>query len=110
MRGYVYIYVCMYITTPLNLANNYNNNNNQQARLHAVWAIALSQRFGSFAHVAILEPRWWPCQIQLLSQELTGGGPGQWRQVGRCPPKSAQFWGKNSHFSPKIAHKPGRNA
>ena len=28
-----------------------------------------------------------------------GGG----RQVGRCPPKSAHFWAKNSHFSPKTA-------
>ena len=72
-------------------------------RLLAVLAIAPSQRFGSFAHVAILEPRWWPCQIQVLSQKLTGGGPGRWRQVGRCPPKSAQFWAKNSHFSPKTA-------
>ena len=29
--------------------------------------------------------------------------PGAVRQVGRCPPKSAQFWAKNSHFSPKTA-------
>ena len=28
------------------------------------------------------------------------------RQVDRCPPKSAQFWAKNSHFSPKIAPEP----
>ena len=78
-------------------------------QIHAGLAIAPSQRFGSFAHVAILEPRC-PCQIQVLSQKLTGGNPGRWRQVGRCPPKSAQFWAKNSHFSPKIAPKPGRNA
>ena len=43
------------------------------------------------------------CQIQVLSQKLTGGGLGRWRQVGRCPPKSAQFWAKNSLFSPKTA-------
>ena len=60
--------------------------------------------------VAILEPRWCPCQIQVLSQKLTGGGPGRWRQVGRCPPKSARFWAKNSHFSRKRAPKPGQNA
>ena len=75
----------------------------QATRLRAVLAIVSSQRFGSFAHVALLEHRWWPCQIQALSQKLPGGGPGQWRQVGRCIPKSAQFWAKNSHFSPKTA-------
>ena len=35
--------------------------------------------------------------------KITGGGPGRWCQVGRCPSKSAQFWAKNSHFSPKTA-------
>ena len=49
----------------------------------------------------ITEPRWCPCQIQLLSQKLTGGGPGRWRQVGRCPPKSVlgqkqPFFAQNS--------------
>ena len=34
--------------------------------------------------------------------------PGRWRQVGRCPPKTAQFWARNSHFSPKTAPKPGQ--
>ena len=98
---YIYIYIYYYTPLPLNLANN-----KQQVtttRLLAVLAIAPSQRFGSFAHVAILEPRWWPCQIQVLSQKLTAGGPGRWRQVGRCPPKSALFWAKSSHFSPKTA-------
>ena len=38
---------------PLNLANN--NNKQQQARLCAVLATAMSQRFGSFAHAAILD-------------------------------------------------------
>ena len=72
-------------------------------RLRAVLAIAPSQRLEPDSTLAILQPRWWPCQIQVLSQKLTGGGPGRWRQVGRCPPKSAQFWTKNSHFSPKTA-------
>ena len=40
---------------------------------------------------------------KVVSQKLTDGGPGRWRQNGRCPPKSAQFWAKNSHFSPKTA-------
>ena len=73
------------------------------ARLPAVLAIAPSQRLELDSTLAILEPRWWPCQIQVLSHKLTGGGPGRWRQVGRCPPKSAQFWANNSHFSPKAA-------
>ena len=77
----------------------------QQAspQLHSVLAIALSQRFGSFANLAILEPRWCPCQIQVLSQKLNSGAPGQWRQVGRCPPKLARFVLQNSLFWPKTA-------
>ena len=75
----------------------------KQARHHSVLATAPPQRLGLDSTLAILEPRWWPCQIQVLSQKLTGGGPGRGRQVGRCPPKSAQFWAKNSHFSPKTA-------
>ena len=73
------------------------------ARHRAVLAIAPSQHLGPDSTLAILEPTWWPCQIQVLSQKLSGGDPGQGRQVGRCPPKSAQFWAKNSHFSPKTA-------
>ena len=95
----IYIYIYIYIPLPLNLANNNNNNNKQQARLHAVLAIAPSQRYGSSARVAILEPRWCPCQIQVLSQKLTGGGPGRWRQVGRCPPKSAVLGQKQPFFA-----------
>ena len=98
------IYIYYYTPLPLNLANKQQQaTTTTTTRLLAVLAIAPSQRFGSFAHVAILEPRWWPCQIQFLSQKLTGGGPGRGRQVGRCPPKSAHFWAKNSHFSPKTA-------
>ena len=84
--------------------------NNKQALLLTVLAIAPPHRSGLYSTLAILEPRWWPSQIQLLSQKLTGGGPGRGCQVGRCPPKSAQFWAKNSHFSPKTAPKPGQNA
>ena len=97
--GPLYIY---YTPLPLNLANN-NNKQATTTHLLAVFAIAPSQRFGSCPYVAILEPRWWPCQIQVLSQKLTGGGPGRWRQLGRCPPKPAQFLAKNSQFSPKTA-------
>ena len=52
----------------------------------------------------------YPWPIQVLSQKVTGGGPGWWRQVGRCPPQSARFSAKNSHFSPKRAPQPGQNA
>ena len=91
-----------YTPLPLNLASKQQ----QQARHRSVLAIAPSHRLGRDSTLAILEPRWWPCQIQVLSQELTGGGPERWRQVGRCPPKTAQFWAKSSHFSPKIAPRP----
>ena len=108
---YIYIYIYYYTPLPLNLANKQQASNNkqattskqQQALLLTVLAIAPPHRSGLYSTLAILEPRWWPCQIQVLSQKLTGGGPGRGRQVGRCPPKSAQFWAKNSHFSPKTA-------
>ena len=92
-----------YTPLPLNLANKQQQQQQQQARHHSVLATAPSHRLGLDSTLAILEPRWWPCQIQVLSQKLTGGGPGRWRQVGRCPPKSAQFWAEKSHFSPKTA-------
>ena len=105
------IYVCIYYYTPLpsNLANK-QQASNKQALLLSVLAIAPPHRSGLYSTLAILEPRWCPCQIQVFSQKLTSGGPGRGRQVGRCPPKSAHFWAKNSLFSPKIAPKPGQNA
>ena len=62
---------------------------------------------------ALLEPRWWPCQIQIFSQKPTGGAPG-WGgggggQVGRCPPKIAHFVPQNSLLWPKTARKPTQN-
>ena len=50
----------------------------------------------------------WPCQIQVLSQKLTGCGPRRRRQVGRCPPKSAQFGPKTAIFCPKEPQNPGK--
>ena len=99
---YIYIHIYYYTPLPLNLANN-KQASNKQARHRSVLAIAPSHRLGLDSTLAILEPRWCPCQIQVWSQKLTGGGPGRGRQVGRCPPKSAQFWAKNSHFLPKTA-------
>ena len=66
--------------------------------------IAPPQRFGSFAHVAILEPRWWPCQIQVLSQKLTGGG------LGGVLPNLRSFGPKIAIFRLKEPPKPGQNA
>ena len=51
-----------------------------------------------YSTLAIREPRWCPCQIQVLSQKLTGGAPGRGRQDGRCPPKTAHFVPQNSLF------------
>ena len=74
----------------------------KQALLLSVFAIARPHRSGVYATLAILEPRWCPCQIQLLSQKLTGGAPVWGRQVGRCPPKRAHFVRqKQSFFSAK---------
>ena len=114
---YIYIYVCIYIyiyillhPSPLSnkQASNKQATSKQQALLLSVLAIARPHRSGLYSTLATLEPRWCPCQIQVLSQKLTGGGPGRWRQVRRCPPQSAHFWAKSSHFSPKTAPKPGR--
>ena len=105
----IYVYICYYTPLPLNLANKQQQASNkqatskQQALLLTVLAIAPPHCSGLHPTLAIFEPRWWPCQIQVLSQKPTDGSPGRWRQLGRCPPKSAQFWAKNSHFSPKTA-------
>ena len=91
-------YICYCTPLPLNLANKQQQQ--QQARHRSVLAIAPSHRLGLDSTLAILEPRWWPCQIQVLSQKITGGGPGRWRQVGRCPPQSAQFWASSRSTAP----------
>ena len=94
---YIHIYIYIYYYTPLalNLGNNQASRqqaiSNQQGLLLSVWAIALPQRSGIYSTLATLEPRWWPCQIQVLSQRLTGRALGWGRQVWRCPPKAAHF-------------------
>ena len=96
--GFLLILIYYYTPLPLNLANNNNKQASKQARHLSVLAVTPSQRLGSFPNPAILEPRWCPCQIQVLSQKLTGGAPGQRRQVGRCPPKTAHFVPQNSRL------------
>ena len=67
LRGEGCSNIYYYTPLPLNLANNKQQQHQATTRLLAVLAIAPSQGFGSFAHVAILEPSWWPCQILVLS-------------------------------------------
>ena len=100
-----------YTPLPLNLANK--TSNKQATSKHVTilfWPLHLPNASGLDSTLNILEPRWWPCQIQALDQRLTGGGPGRWHQVLKCPPKSAQLLAENTHFSPKIAPKPGLSA
>ena len=59
-----------YTPLPLNLANKQASNNDT---LLSVLAITPSHRSGLHSTLAILEPRWWPCQIQVYNQKLTGG-------------------------------------
>ena len=98
------MFIYYYTPLPLNLANKpqATSNNKLQALLLSVLAIAPPHRSGLYSTLAILEPRWCPCQIQVLSQKLTGGAPGRGRQVWRCPPKPAHFVPKKSFFGPKL--------
>ena len=111
ISGYEYDYD--YISTPLSPLNLPNkqasnkqqaiSNKQQQALLLSGLAIAPHHRSGLYSTLAVLQPRWCPCQIPVLSQKLTGWAPGQGRQVGRCPPKSAHFLPQKSLLWPKTA-------
>ena len=61
----IYIYILYYTPLPLNLANK------QQALLFSVLDNARPRRSGLCPALAILGVRWWPYQIQVLSQKLT---------------------------------------
>ena len=87
-------------------ATNNNKQATKQALLLSVLAIALPHRSGLYSTLAVLKPRWCPCQIRVLSQKLTGGAPERGRQVGRCPRKNAHFVPQNVLFWPKTAPKP----
>ena len=68
-----------YTPLPLNLANKQASKqqaSNKQALLLSVLAIASPHRYGLYSTLATLQPRWWPCQIQVLSQKPTGPGAG----------------------------------
>ena len=90
-------YIYSYTLLPFNLASK-----QPQAKSTSLFRFghcsALSLRALLYSTLAILEPRWWPCHIQVFSQKLTGGGPGLERQIGRCLPKNAHFVLQNSLF------------
>ena len=96
-------YIYMYYYTPLTLNPA---NNNQQPRLHAVLAIAASQRFGPFAHVAILVPRWSPYKIQVLSQKVTNDGPGPGAKSGGALHTVRTFGPQTAIFPPNPGETP----
>ena len=107
LRGEGCSNIYYYTPLPLNLANKQASN--KQARHHSVLAIAPSPRLGLDSTLAILEPRWCPCQIQLLSPKLTGGGLERGRQDGSRPPTTAHLVPQNSLFWPKTAQIPNQN-
>ena len=93
---------------PLYLANK------QQASKEAflLSALSIAPPHGSalYSTLAILPPRWWPCQIQVLSQKLTGGALGGGGSAGvallilriLCP-KTALFFPKRPRNSLKTS-------
>ena len=93
-----------YITTPLSpytqLATSKQVVSNNNTPCFCL-AIISSQHFGLYSSLAIFCNDTWPSEAKSLSPQLTCGGSGQRRQVGRCPLTSVQFWTKNSHFWPR---------
>ena len=103
------VYIRGHITTPpppLNLANN-KQASKQQASNHlslpfwlllpTLWALLYSTHPRPQA-VSLPNPS--------FGQKLIGGAPGRWRQIGRCPPKTAHFVPQNSLFWRKTALEP----
>ena len=82
-----------YTPAPLNLASNNNNKQQQQqaTRLLSVSVITSPQRLGLHTTLAILEPRWCPCQIQFLRKKKFH----RWHPGARAP--------SQGHFVPKTA-------
>ena len=101
-------HIYYYTPLPLNLANK-QASKQQQALLLSVLTIAPFQRFGLYSTRAILEPRWWPCQIQVLSQKLTSGAPGWGRQVGKVP-NLRILCPKTAFLGPKLPRNPLKTA
>ena len=104
---YIYIYIYYYTPSPLNLANKQQASNKQATSKQQATSTSpfCSGHCSASSLRTLLYPGHLqvPCQIPVYSQKLSSGGPGRWRQVGRCPPKSAGFWAKNSNFLPKTA-------
>ena len=100
VRQYIYYYTPL----PLKLANKQqatSNNKQQQAHLRAVLAIARSKGLGPDSTLAILEPTWCPCQIQVLSQKLKVAAQGGGAKSGGALPNLRSFGPKAATFHPK---------
>ena len=79
IKMYVYVYICYYTSLPLS--------SEQATSKQALLLSVLAERFGLYSTVASLEPGWWPCQIQLLSQKLTSGREVPSQNCTFCAPK-----------------------
>ena len=86
---------------PLNLTHKQATTSKQatskQALLLSVLAIASPHRYGLYSTLATLEPRWWPCQIQVFSQKNQPVAP-----QGGCGKPGGGF-SKLRILCPKIA-------
>ena len=100
-------FINYYTPLPLNRANKQARKqaNNKQHFSIFILAITLCQRFGLYSTLAILEPRCWPCQIQVLSQKKKspvaprGGGAksgGALSKLRILCPKTCCFWPKTA--------------
>ena len=105
------MYIYYYTPLPLNLANKQATSkqaSNKQALLLSVLAIASPHRSGLYSTLATLEPRWWPCQIEVFSQKPTGGALGGSKSGGALPklrilcPKTAFFRPKRPSYPVKM--------
>ena len=85
---------------------------NKQAtkRLFSVLAITQSQHSRLYSTLAILEPRWCHCQIEVLSQRLNDGARGAGVKLGGAPQICAFFSPKTAIFRPKTVPKGPRSA
>ena len=89
-------------------ASKQSSNNNNKHSFFPLWSLLrlIGHCPGLYSTVAVLNPRWWPCEIQVLSQKLTASTLGQGPQVGgggECLPKAAHFVPQNSFFRPITA-------
>ena len=101
----IYVYIYYYTPLPLNLAHKQASNKQQQASKQAlllsVLAIAPPHRSGLYSTLAILEPRWCPCQIQVFSKKPPVAPRGTGATSGGALPKLRILCPKTAFFGPK---------